>query len=266
MRSVQDLQSLNGMVSLVTGGGGNMGLAFCEALAELGSEICVLDINSEKAESRAEYIKDKYGVKTSHLVVDISSEKCVKLAVEELIEIHKRLDILVNNAAYSPSQLPPDGFSLIEQNLQQWEAQLDVILKGTFLMCKHCMSELSVHKNGRIINISSIYGAVGPVPRLYEGTPMVNEAHYAAAKGGVIQLTRYLASTMAPIVRVNCIAPGGLQASQPKSFKNKYIESTPMCRMAEPEDMKGAMAFLASDLSAYVTGQVLFVDGGWTVW
>ena len=128
------------------------------------------------------------------------------------------------------------------------------------------MSELSSHKNGRIINISSIYGAVGPVPRLYEGTSMVNEAHYAVAKGGVIQLTRYLATTMAPTVRVNCIAPGGLQASQPKKFINKYIESTPMCRMAEPEDMKGAMAFLASDLSAYVTGQILFVDGGWTVW
>jgi NAD(P)-dependent dehydrogenase (short-subunit alcohol dehydrogenase family) len=176
------------------------------------------------------------------------------------------LDILVNNAAYSPRNLPTDGFPLEGQNLAQWDAQLAVILTGTFLVSRACARPLANHAKGTIINIASIYGLVGPVPSLYAGTALVNEAHYAAGKGGIVQLTRYLATTLAPSVRVNCIAPGGIKAQQPESFHERYNARTPMGRMANPEDMKGALAYLASDLSSYMTGQVLAVDGGWTAW
>jgi NAD(P)-dependent dehydrogenase (short-subunit alcohol dehydrogenase family) len=117
-----------------------------------------------------------------------------------------------------------------------------------------------------VINIGSIYGLLGPDMRLYDGTEMGNPAYYAAAKGGIVQLTRYWATTLAPEVRVNCVAPGGVWRQQPDSFHERYKSRTPLRRMATEEDLKGAVAYLSSDLSAYVTGHILVVDGGWTAW
>lgn len=266
MRTLQKLGDLSGRVALVTGGAGHLGLAFCEALAEQGAQICILDVAAEKAVDRARMLHEQYGVTASSVCADITSEGDVARAIRQVVETHGRLDILVNNAAYSPQVLPPDGFSLEEQNIPQWEAQIRVILTGTFLMTRACVKALAVHGNGAVINIASIYGLVGPVPSLYSGTGMVNEAHYAVGKGGIVQLTRYLATTLAPAVRVNCIAPGGMKAGQSQQFLERYNARTPMGRMANSEDVKGALAFLASDLSAYITGQILSVDGGWTAW
>jgi NAD(P)-dependent dehydrogenase (short-subunit alcohol dehydrogenase family) len=114
--------------------------------------------------------------------------------------------------------------------------------------------------------MGSIYGMVGPKWDLYEGTSMGNPAAYGASKGGLLQLTRYLATTMAPSVRVNMITPGGIFREQPQAFVHRYEAGVPLGRMASEEDLKGAVAYLASDLSAYMTGQNLVVDGGWTVW
>jgi NAD(P)-dependent dehydrogenase (short-subunit alcohol dehydrogenase family) len=117
-----------------------------------------------------------------------------------------------------------------------------------------------------VINIGSTYGMVGPDLRLYQDTDMGNPAGYAASKGGIIQITRWLATALAPDVRVNSISPGGVWRDQPENFHKEYISRTPMGRMAVEEDLKGAVAYLASDLSAYVTGHNLVVDGGWTAW
>ena len=125
---------------------------------------------------------------------------------------------------------------------------------------------LAAGGHGSVINISSIYGLSGPDWRLYEGTSLGNPAAYAASKGGLIQMTRWLATTMAPKVRVNAIAPGGVFRNTPEPFLGRYISRTPLARMATEEDFMGAVAYLASDLSAYVTGQCLAVDGGWTAW
>ena len=119
---------------------------------------------------------------------------------------------------------------------------------------------------GAIINIGSIYGTVGPDFSLYEGTSMANPAAYGASKGGLAQLTRYLATALAPLVRVNTISPGGIARGQPASFVERYRSRTPLGRMGAEEDLKGAVAFLASDAAAYVTGQNLLVDGGWSAW
>ena len=117
-----------------------------------------------------------------------------------------------------------------------------------------------------MINVGSIYGMVGPDMRLYEGTTMGNPAAYAASKGGLLQFTRWLATILAPEVRVNSITPGGVWRNQPEAFHERYKARTPLRRMAHEEDFKGAVAYLASDLSSYVTGHNLLVDGGWTVW
>jgi NAD(P)-dependent dehydrogenase (short-subunit alcohol dehydrogenase family) len=130
-------------------------------------------------------------------------------------------------------------------------------------MCKPLMEGCS---GASIINIGSIYGLCGPDLSLYEGTEMGNPAAYAASKGGVIQLTRWLATVLAPEVRVNCLSPGGVLRNQPEVFIERYIRRTPLRRMAVEEDFKGAIAFLASDLSSYCTGQDIAVDGGWTAW
>lgn len=266
MRTFQELASMHGRVACVTGGAGRIGGAFCNVLAELGAEVCVLDISQQRADERAEQLGQRFQRKMSAVVADVASEDSVADAVEEILSVHGRLDALVNNAAYAPSDLLPDGMALTDQTFAQWKAQTAVILDGAFLMSKRCHAALAASGSGCIVNISSIYGAVGPDPKLYRGTSIINEAHYAASKGGIIQLTRYLATTLAPEVRVNCIAPGGLLAEQPDIFQERYTGRTPLGRMAKQEDLKGAMGFLASDLSLYMTGQTLFVDGGWTAW
>jgi NAD(P)-dependent dehydrogenase (short-subunit alcohol dehydrogenase family) len=265
MKTIRELSDLHGRVALITGGAGHIAQAFGEALSELGAEVCVVDISADRAQQRAQQLSEQFGTRTSALGVDVSHEDQVAQMVTRVLAEHDRLDILVNSAAYPPSNdLPEDGVSLSEQRFDQWQAQLGVMLTGTFLATRACAPHLA--HGGSVVNIASTYGLVGPVMNLYEGTDMGNSANYAAAKGGIIQLTRYLATTLAPAVRVNCIAPGGVWRNQPESFHRRYCARTPLGRMAIEEDFKGAVAFLASDLSAYVTGQVLAVDGGWTAW
>jgi NAD(P)-dependent dehydrogenase (short-subunit alcohol dehydrogenase family) len=143
---------------------------------------------------------------------------------------------------------------------------MEVNLTAPFALAQALAPALARSKGGSIINVSSIYGLVGPDWRLYEGTAMGNPAAYAASKGGLIQLTRWLSTTLAPSVRVNALVPGGVERGQNSEFQARYLERNPMARMATEEDFMGAIAYLASDLSAYVTGQVLSVDGGWTAW
>jgi NAD(P)-dependent dehydrogenase (short-subunit alcohol dehydrogenase family) len=266
MKMLSDLMDLSGRVGVITGGAGHLGLALCEALAELGAQVCVVDIAIDLAQKRANDIAERFGVRVSAVAADVTSEMDVQRAVTQIISNHGRVDVLVNNAAYAPNNLSPDGFSLEQQKFAQWQAQLAVILNGNFLMTRACLPQLARHGCGSIINISSIYGMVGPDPALYADTSMTNPAYYAAGKGGVVQFTRYLATTLAPAVRANCIAPGGIWRSQPDIFQNRYKRRTPLARMGGEEDFKGAIAFLASDLSAYMTGQILAIDGGWTAW
>ncbi len=250
---------LSGRAALITGGAGHIGEAFGEALAELGADLCLLDIAEERTRSRAEALAKKSDRKVTWATADIGSEQAVGRAVERALKDHGRLDILVNNAAYPPGEQPPDS-------LAEWEANLRVILGGTFVVTQACIPALQQSGRGAIVNVASHYGLVGPDFRLYEGLGMRNEAYYAAGKGGLVQLTRYYATRLAPKVRVNCIAPGGVSRGQRKEFVERYTFRTPLGRMATEEDLKGAMAYLASDLSAYVTGQTLLVDGGFTAW
>lgn len=267
MRSLRELMDLKGRVALVTGGAGHIGTAACEALAELGASIVVLDVAEKACVDVAGHIHTTYGVPTLPLVVDLAQEQAVR-AVPGAVQSHfGRLDILINCAALGGTS-PLKGWvtPFAEQSAETWRLALEVNLTAAFVLTQVCAGMLAASGHGSVINISSIYGMVGPDMRLYEGTAMGNPAAYAASKGGLIQLTRWLATVLAPAVRVNAISPGGVWRNQPETFLARYIARTPLGRMATEEDLKGAVAYLASDLSAYVTGHNLVVDGGWTVW
>jgi NAD(P)-dependent dehydrogenase (short-subunit alcohol dehydrogenase family) len=177
------------------------------------------------------------------------------------------LDILVNNAAFvGTSRLEGWTVPFLEQLPATWRSALDINLTAPFILTQSCVPLLRDSGHGSIINVGSIYGMVGPNLSLYRDTDMGNPAAYAASKGGLLQLTRWLATVLAPHIRVNALTPGGIARNQPPAFVERYETLTPLARMATEEDFKGAIAFLASDLSAYVTGQNLVVDGGWTAW
>jgi NAD(P)-dependent dehydrogenase (short-subunit alcohol dehydrogenase family) len=266
MRSISQLLTMKSRVAAITGGAGHLGRAFGNALAQIGCNVCLLDVEGERAQMEAARLQDEFGIEASAFAVDISDERAVDAAAEHVRQYHGRLDVLINNAAYPSLTSPNDGASIEEQTLGRWEPNVEVSLRGTFLASRTFVPQLRATKHGVIINIASIYGIVGPDMRLYEGTSMGNSAWYAAAKGGIVQLTRYFATTLAPDIRANCIAPGGVWRDQPESFHMRYIDRTPLRRMAVEEDLCGALVYFASDLSAYVTGQVLLVDGGWTAW
>lgn len=267
MRNLKKLMNLQERVALVTGGAGHIGRAICETLAELGASIVVLDFVEPACIEVVRAIQEQHGVAALPLIIDLAKEGDV-LSVPEIVLAHfGRLDILVNCAALvGTSELRGWATPFLEQRSDTWRLALEVNLTSPFVLVQACAEALKASGHGSVINMSSIYGMVGPNMRLYENTNMGNPAAYAATKGGLLQLTRWLATVLAPDVRVNAITPGGVWRNQAESFHARYVEHTPLGRMATEEDLKGAVAYLASDLSAYVTGHNLVVDGGWTIW
>ncbi len=267
MKSLRELMDLHGRVALVTGGAGHIGAAAGEALAELGAAVVLLDVAEMACVATAKRIHETYGTPTMPLAVDLADEQHVR-GVAKVVQDHwGRLDILINCAALGGTS-PLQGWiaPFAGQSVETWRMALEVNLTAAFVLTQACVEMLRTSGHGSVINISSIYGMVGPDMRLYEGTAMGNPAAYAVSKGGLLQLTRWLATVLAPEVRVNAISPGGVWRNQPEAFHTRYVARTPLGRMATEEDLKGAVAYLASDLSAYVTGHNLVVDGGWTVW
>lgn len=259
--------SLKGRVAVVTGGAGYIGSALCSALAEAGADVAVLDIEIEGAQEVASSIHSELGRNTLALEIDLSDEQRTRTVPDRVIEQLGRIDILVNCAAFvGTSELEGWATTFPEQRLPAWRAALEVNLSSVFVLSQACMPALQQSGHGAIINVGSTYGVVGPDLRLYEGTAMGNPAAYAASKGGLLQLTRWLATVLAPDIRVNCMSPGGVWRNQPEAFLKRYVDRTPLKRMACEEDLKGAVVYLASDMSSYVTGQNIMVDGGWTVW
>ena len=266
MRKLEELFRLDGRVALITGGAGHIGLAAAEAVAELGARVVIVDRELSGCEVRAADLHARFGREALPLAADLENADACKDAIAAAVAQLGRLDILINNAAYTgASGIQGYAVPFAAQSVEAWNAAVRVNLTAPFVLAQAAFGELAKHQ-GCIINVGSIYGSVGPQNALYEGTAMGNPAAYAATKGGLAQLTRYLATTMAPNVRVNCVSPGGVARGQPAPFVERYIARTPLGRMATEEDLKGAFAYLASPASAYVTGQELLVDGGWTAW
>jgi NAD(P)-dependent dehydrogenase (short-subunit alcohol dehydrogenase family) len=199
--------------------------------------------------------------------VDLTSEAQTRDLVVRVLNTFGRLDVLVHTAAFVGTT-ERNGWNVpfAQQSVAAWEEAMRVNLTSAFVLAQEAAPALIESGHGAIVLVSSIYGVIGPDLSLYQGTTMGNPVAYGASKGGLLQLTRYLATLLAPSVRVNALSPGGVLRGQPVEFVRRYEARTPLKRMAVEDDIKGAAAYLASDLSAYVTGQNLLVDGGFSAW
>jgi NAD(P)-dependent dehydrogenase (short-subunit alcohol dehydrogenase family) len=267
MKTVNELISLKNRSAIVTGGAGHIGMAICETLLELGATVSVLDRDETACKKRCNELNSKnYTARAIPISANLSDENQIRESVHHSVTQMGGLDILVHSAAFvGTSNYPGWAVPFERQTLDAWEAAMKVNLTAVFSLVQASKPALENSKYPSIILIGSIYGLVGPDNRLYDGTSMVTPAAYAASKGGLVQMARYLGTTLAKFnIRVNIITAGGVKRGQPDSFQKKYVEKTPLSRMATEEDFKGAIAYLSSDLSSYVTGTNLIVDGGWT--
>lgn len=266
-RSIQELSKLESRAALIVGGAGHVGRIAAEALMELGASVVILDIDETRCLETAGQLSGRTGGRAVAQACDLADEAATRAAVRSAAAAWGRLDIVVHCAAYvGTTKVPGWVAPFAEQTVQAWDAALRVGLTSAFVIAQEAAAPLQASGHGAMVLVGSTYGVVGPDMRLYADTAMGNPAGYGAAKGGLLQLGRYLATTLAPAVRVNVVSPGGIERGQPAAFQERYVTRTPLGRMATEEDLKGAVAYLASDLSAYVTGHNLVVDGGWTAW
>ncbi len=266
-RALVDLFNLTGRVALVTGGAGPLGSTIALTLAELGATVVLADFHAANCRAAIERLTSAAPRPHSYVAQDLSNDGAADRLVAHVTEAHGQLDILVNNAAFTgTSGMPGYAVPFEQQTPEAFDAASRLNLLAPFALCHRAAPLLAASGRGSIINVTSIYGIVGPNMSLYEGTTMGNPAAYAATKGGLGQLTRYLSTVLAPNVRVNGFAPGGIARGQDKAFVKRYEQLTPLARMATEDDFRGIVAWLASDASAYVTGQLIAIDGGWTAW
>ncbi|MCH7760503.1 SDR family oxidoreductase [candidate division TA06 bacterium] len=266
-------------VALITGGAGLLGTQYAEALAEVGAKIVLVDMNMKGCAENAKQLEKRYPVQILSIQTDVSKKRSVKEMVRKIVKRFGRIDILINNAAFTAkhgSKKHEGYFAPVEEYpVDLWEEVLSINLTGMFLCSQEVGKQMLKQKGGVIINVSSIYGLVGPDQRIYHGvknpynpfqkmnTPIV----YSVTKGAVLSLTRYLATYWAQKnIRVNCLTLGGVFEGHDKKFVKNYSLRTPLGRMAKKDEYKGAVLFLASDASSYMTGANLVVDGGWTAW
>lgn len=267
MSSIRELSNLSGRRAVITGATGGLGQIFANTLAELGADLVLVDRPGTDLETLTLDLVQRWGRGVEKYFCDFEKQDQRTELIAKIKGAEKGLDILVNNAAFvGNSELPGWGVPFEDQSIETWRRALEVNLTGVFDLCQGLLPVLKVSSGASIINIASIYGMYGPDWRLYDGTSMSNPAAYSASKGGLIQLTRWLATTIAPEVRVNAISPGGIFRNQPEEFVKRYESKTPLARMATEDDFRGILGYLASDLSKYVTGQVFQVDGGWGIW
>jgi NAD(P)-dependent dehydrogenase (short-subunit alcohol dehydrogenase family) len=265
--TIREMSDLKGRRAIITGAMGNLGSVIADSLAELGADLYLVDRPGSDFVKKEAELTSRWGVNVVSMACDLESESDRTLLMSAIKSDALPVNILVNNAAFvGTSNLTGWGVPFEEQTMETWRRAMEVNLTSAFHLCQGLWESMKSAKGASIVNIGSIYGSLGPDWSLYEGTDMSNPAAYGASKGGLIQLTRWLSTTMAPSVRVNCISPGGIFRNQPERFVQRYEQRTPLKRMAKEEDFKGGIAYMASDLSAYVTGQHLMIDGGWGIW
>jgi len=265
MKSVGDLQRLTGRAALVTGGAGHVAQAVAQAIAELGGHVALTD-RDERVTACAAALGATWPIDAVGLVADLEREADVRALPGQVLDRFGRLDVLVHcGAMVSAEQLSGWTGPFETQHADTWRRALEINLTAPFILTQAVAPALR-RARGSVIAFGSIYGMLGPDLRLYAGTQMGNSAAYAASKGGLAQLVRWLATVLAPEIRVNMITLGGIKRGQPAAFQERYASRTPIGRMGTEEDVKGAVAFLATDASAYVTGQNLVIDGGFVAW
>jgi NAD(P)-dependent dehydrogenase (short-subunit alcohol dehydrogenase family) len=261
-RPLSELFDLSGRGAVVTGGAGLYGRQIAEALAEAGARTFIASRQRETLEQTARGFRDD-GLAVEARAVDQSDGASARALLEDVSEACGSVDVLVNNAVLRPMKAWGDAGDADE--MAAFDRSIRVNLTGVYRMTRLFGAHMAERGGGSIVNVSSIQGMVGPDFSLYEGLAMDAPPDYYVHKGGMMQLTRYAAARLGPSgVRVNAVSPDGLYAGQPDTFVERYQARTLLGRMAGEDDLKGAIAFLASDAAAYVTGANLPVDGGYT--
>ena len=261
---INEMMDMRGRIALVTGSTGKIGQAFAQTLAELGCDLILLDLDGEKLSQQVEHLYGLFDVNVSRIACDLENRAQRAACLYKLRTEHKKLNVLINNAAFTGgSDIEGWNVPADQQSADSFGRSFEVNVTAAFDLCQTLRPLMQKTGNASIINIASIYGLHAPDWSIYHGTDINNISGYGASKGALVQLTRWLAATYAPEIRTNVIAPGGVFREQDPKFVRAYETRTPLGRMAEEKDLQGALAFLASDLSAYVNGLILSVDGGW---
>lgn len=262
---VESLFGLNGEVAAVVGGAGRIGQALCRALAAAGADVAIVDLDAEAAEGLAGELRASTSRRALAVAIDATHEDELSQAVAMINDELGSPSMLVNSAQFRGA-----GFyssNVEEYPREAWDKVVETNLTAVHLACQAFGRSMIDHGGGRIVNLASTYGVVSPDPRIYGASGVNSPVAYAASKAGVIQLTRYLAvHWREKNIRVNCLVPGGVFDNQSAEFVENYCARTPLGRMATAEDYRGAVLFMLSRASEYMTGAVVTVDGGWTAW
>ncbi len=264
-----NLFSLKNKVAIVTGACGLIGKKHCEALAEAGANVVATDVSADKVKSLEKELGDGHlGV-----VMDVTDKNSITGVRDKILKKFGHIDVLVNNAAindmFENPAMAAEQSKFENYPLEMWKQSLEVNVTGVFLCSQILGTPMAKQGKGSIINVASTYGMVGPDQSIYVdqkgNQTFYKSASYPATKGAIINFTRFLASYWGKNgVRVNTLSPGGVENNQQEFFIKNYSAKTLLRRMAAADDYKGALVFLASDASAYMTGANLVVDGGWT--
>lgn len=263
--------SLKGKSAIVTGALGILGRHFCRGLAQSGANVAIIDISSG-GESFASELSQQFDVQTVSVTCDLRDPVAVAAMVKTCVDHFGRIDILHNNAAGKSASWEKFLAPFETYDLDTWKEIMSINVDTMFLVAQAVGKEMKRAGGGSIIQTSSIYGVVAPDQRIYQGSmyegfQINTPAIYSTSKAAVIGLTNYLATYWAKDnIRVNTLTPGGVASGQNETFVKNYSQRIPMGRMAEAEDLVGALIYLASDASKYVTGQNMIVDGGLTAW
>jgi NAD(P)-dependent dehydrogenase (short-subunit alcohol dehydrogenase family) len=272
-KDLNNLFDLAGKVALVTGGTGIQGTRITRGLAAHSADVAVVDLNEEAVRQLANELTDEYGVKAIGVACDVSEPAAVQAMTGRVVDELGGIHVLHNNAA-SKTNNPADFFVPFEDfDFTVWRDIMAVNVDGMFLIAQAVGKQMIEQgTGGSIIQTASTYGLVGPDFSIYEGSEYMGHqittpAAYSASKGAVVALTKYLATYWGGKgIRVNTLVPGGIESGQNETFQKNYGAKTPLGRMADVDEMVGAVVYLASDASSYMTGQMLVVDGGWTAW
>ena len=276
---IQRLFDISGRVAVVTGGAGLLGSEFCHTLAQVGATVVIADANEAAAARLARALIEE-GHQAIAVETDVTNPASAEHMVAVAMQSFSHLDILVNSAALDPKFDPPHaahhgpnspGSGAFEDYpLEAWNQAMAVNLTGAFLCCQAAVRPMLDQGGGVIVNLSSIYGLAGPDQRIYQRPgqpPQYKPVYYSVTKAGILGLTQYLSTYYAgKNIRVNALSPGGVFNGHDEAFVQAYSARAVIGRMAEKDEMNGALLFLVSDASQYMTGANLVVDGGWTAW
>ncbi len=242
---------LKGRVAIITGSSRGIGRSIAEKLASLGADVIITSTKQEVSQEVAKEISEKFGVKSKGFALNVANFEEFSKVIDETVKEFGKIDILVNNAGITKDTL------LMRMKEEDWDAVIDTNLKGVFNGCKAVIKYMLKQQYGKIINISSVVGLMGNA----------GQVNYSASKAGVIGITKSLAKEVASRnINVNAVAPGYIETDMtnvlPDNIKQEIIKLIPMGKIGKPEDVANVVAFLASDLASYITGQTIVVDGG----